>query len=340
MQKSQAIDAELFEKWVTNNEKSQKLYELIGTGAMDGYITHDNFWAIYQKLYTKYPKFISKPIVFGKTYKGVPMKNFKVGMNINDQKRNKRHEVLFTALHHSREPTSLSMLTAVFLSTVQMLQSGNIKAKRLFKNIDIQFIPVVNVDGFNEINKNYFKNKDPWAKARLRRKNLNVTNCANPFDAGVDINRNYPYKWGFNNQGSCTDPCRDDYRGPSPASEPETKSMMNFIKTNPFIKSAINFHSYGDLWIFPNNWDPDANNKIFKKQQPTMYNSYMDFMKSCPHQKLSEFGNAQGVIKYQANGEASDWMLNEHQIMAFSPEIGNDNKAASDHFYLTKANIP
>ena len=33
-------------------------------------------------------------------------------------------------------------------------------------------------------------------------------------------------------------------------------------------------------------------------------------------------GNAMTAIRYEANGEASDWMLAEHGIIAVSPELG------------------
>ena len=38
------------------------------------------------------------------------------------------------------------------------------------------------------------------------------------------------------------------------------------------------------------------------------------------------------AINYQADGEASDWMLHEHSIIAFSPEVGIDDRD-SRHFY-------
>jgi hypothetical protein len=30
---------------------------------------------------------------------------------------------------------------------------------------------------------------------------------------GVDLNRNYEYKFGFDNEGSSDNPCQEDYRG-------------------------------------------------------------------------------------------------------------------------------
>lgn len=35
------------------------------------------------------------------------------------------------------------------------------------------------------------------------------------------------------------------------------------------------------------------------------------------------YGNGFKTIGYPANGEASDWMLGVHNIISFSPELGN-----------------
>lgn len=49
-------------------------------------------------------------------------------------------------------------------------------------------------------------------------------------------------------------------------------------------------------------------------------------------------GNGKTAIQYDANGEASDWMLGEHGIVAISPELGTNNKQ-SDHFVLTNETL-
>ena len=47
------------------------------------------------------------------------------------------------------------------------------------------------------------------------------TGC-DPRGSGVDINRNYGYKWGHDQIGSSSDPCDDSFRGAESAfSEPE-----------------------------------------------------------------------------------------------------------------------
>lgn len=53
----------------------------------------------------------------------------------------------------------------------------------------------------------------------------------NSVDIGVDLNRNYGYKFAYDNEGSTgeEDVCASDYRGPSPFSEPETIAMRDFV---------------------------------------------------------------------------------------------------------------
>ena len=47
-------------------------------------------------------------------------------------------------------------------------------------------------------------------------------------------------------------------------------------------------------------------------------------------------GNGMNTIGYDANGEASDWMLATHGILSFSPELGSSgkNKHHSDTFFI------
>lgn len=44
------------------------------------------------------------------------------------------------------------------------------------------------------------------------------------------------------------------------------------------------------------------------------------------------------AVNYDSNGDATDWMLHEHNIVAFNPEVGSDQKYA-DTFYVQKDKI-
>jgi hypothetical protein len=48
---------------------------------------------------------------------------------------------------------------------------------------------------------------------------------------GVDINRNFPFMWGTENDSTSKEPCRDDFMGTSAESEPETKAVTGYAKT-------------------------------------------------------------------------------------------------------------
>lgn len=55
---------------------------------------------------------------------------------------------------------------------------------------------------------------------------------------GVNINRNFPYKWALSSEGS-------NYSGPNPLSEPESQIMEALFKSNDDANWATSFHNYG-----------------------------------------------------------------------------------------------
>src|SRR5687768_12850703 len=47
--------------------------------------------------------------------------------------------------------------------------------------------------------------------------------------SGVEINRNWPYKWAVPG-GASTDSCEYDFRGHSPGDTPEAQGLPSFLK--------------------------------------------------------------------------------------------------------------
>jgi len=306
-------------------------------GSMGGYFTFKDVWVIHSYLQQQFPKFVSASKSIGKTYLRDDIPFFTVGSDINNKKRVKKSAMLFTALHHSREPTSLSVLMSLFINSIKRLYANELV---LTNETDIIFIPVFNVDSVKFINSS-FGNKLNWEKASMIRKNRNLTNVCkidNLYQGGVDLNRNYGYKFAYiKDHGGNNDPCRSDYRGPSAFSEPETQAMKRFIEHHKEIKSAMNFHAWGDLFISPFNYLQSSENLALKKM-PGFWKVYNEFALNSPHMKKARFGNAMHAIQYMANGEASDWMLKAHKIIAMSPEVGTDDNF-SEHFYIKNPKI-
>ena len=83
---------------------------------------------------------------------------------------------------------------------------------------ELWFVPVANPDGYDYT----FTEGN-----RLWRKNLRDNDGDGQITGvdGVDLNRNFAYKWGYDNEGSSPDPSSDTYRGPAPNSEPETQAL-------------------------------------------------------------------------------------------------------------------
>jgi len=205
------------------------------------------------------------------------------------------------------------------------------KKSKLFKNTDIQFVPVVNPDSYIKINQSW--NTPQWLQIKFVRKNRNPGNGKCPIEKqGVDLNRNYGYRFMYmKHKGGRNNPCSEAYRGIKAFSEPETQGIKSLIEKQPEIRSAMNFHAWGDLLITPYSYTLDKTNQELRNQ-PKFYKVYKDFA-NAPHQSKAKFGNAEQVINYVANGEAADWMLHTHDIIAFSPEVGDDSKI-SEHFYV------
>ena len=111
---------------------------------------------------------------------------------------------------------------------------------------ELWFIPVANPDGYDFT-------FEPGQ--RLWRKNLRDNNgdgVITPGD-GVDLNRNYPYKWGYDNEGSSPNPASETYRGPAPGSEPETQALDAFVqRVDP--EFFVNYHSAAELLLYGIGW--------------------------------------------------------------------------------------
>jgi hypothetical protein len=96
----------------------------------------------------------------------------------------------------------------------------------------------------------------------------------------------------------------------------------------------MNFHAYGNMWIHPFNYMKEKG-KSPDNLDPTLMNFYEQFKGEVKSVSDSYYGNAIEMVDYATDGEASDWMLGEHNIVAFSPELGTKNNQANG-FHIRK----
>jgi hypothetical protein len=235
-------------------------------------------------------------------------------------------------MHHAREPASNLMNLYIILYLLNKHTHNDNSIKELLSTVNVYFIPVINIDGYIENNKRFIRSQD-FEDAEIRknrRTGREFAFCGKR--NGVDLNRNYGYQWGFDDLGSSTKPCSLTYRGKSPFSEPETQAIKQFIEKHSDIKVAYNYHSYGNMLLTPFMYLRNAQEE-FNKEYEKEFKIYNEFFEEADLPPDAKTGNGYKVTGHSSgNGEASDWMLGEKRIIAFSPEIGNNDKGSFDFY--------
>jgi carboxypeptidase A4 len=137
---------------------------------------------------------------------------------------------------HARE--RISVAYCVWLIDYLTKNQEQADVKELLNYYEINIHPLVNPDGYE-----HARTSTPlWRKNR--RVNTGST-CI-----GVDLNRNYGYKWMAG--GASNNPCADTFAGPVADSEPETKAIENFLKKDTIAyDSFLTVHTYGLWWFTP-----------------------------------------------------------------------------------------
>ncbi len=285
-------------------------------GSYAGFYTYQEYLDELDSMVSKYPNLISPRLPIGSflTHEGRPIYWVKISDNPNIDET--EPEVLYTSLHHAREPASLSEL--IFFMWYVLENYSDPEIANLVNETELYFVPMVNPDGYLE-NETSFPNG-----GGLHRKNKRNVGTTNP---GVDLNRNYDYQW--NVSGTSPDPNNHTYAGPSAFSEPETKAIEFFCQNHDFL-FALNAHSYGNLLLFPFGY---ANATI------TPDNQY--FQTFSNHQVIFNGYNAtKSSNLYLFSGNSDDWMYdgdlaNKPKIFALTPEVGSNN----DGFWPAQSRI-
>ena len=139
--------------------------------------------------------------------------------------------------------------------------------------------------------------------------------------AGVDLNRNSGVYFGIgqttqmglntnNKIDECADSCGECYRGPNAFSEPETRAIRDFLSANKDqIKFVYNFHSNGNMWIYPfNGRDPND----IADRAPLALLAFQDIGSEASFPDgMSRNGNSKDIIGERIGGDCDDYILSE-----------------------------
>lgn len=205
--------------------------------------------ATLRAYHARYPK-LTRLVSLGRSHEGRAIWALAIGRGL--KKRDGRPAVLLNGAHHGIELLSIDL--ALDAAEVLLLRSGekpvtadprpelrpdpalDKQVQRWLDELVVWCVPAVNPDGV-------------WAalhnNPRTGRKNGRDTNRNGKIDPrdGVDLNRNYPFRWGFlGDKGSSPLATSYYYRGPAAGSEPETRAMLRLADSERFV-SSISFHT-------------------------------------------------------------------------------------------------
>ncbi|RYZ16650.1 MAG: peptidase M14, partial [Sphingobacteriales bacterium] len=185
-------------------------------GTMGGFFKYSEMLAHLDNMAALYPDLISvRDTIPGyQTIQGRPIYWVKISDNPTQDEVATEPQVLYDAVHHAREPMSMAQ-TIFYMYYLLENYNSNALVKDIVDNTELFFVPCLNPDGYI-----YNQNTAPNGGGMWRKNRRN-----NGGSFGVDLNRNYGYLWGFDNQGSSPDPTTEVYRGAGPFSEPETQAM-------------------------------------------------------------------------------------------------------------------
>ena len=120
-----------------------------GATTMGGFRTLSEGWAAVDSLVSLYPGVVSAKLNIGTTIQGRPIYAIRISDNPNTDEG--EPAILFTGLHHAREPISSHIVLYTMRQLAENYGTDSI-ITHLVNDREIWFIPIVNPDGyaFNE----------------------------------------------------------------------------------------------------------------------------------------------------------------------------------------------
>ena len=288
------------------NNKAASGYTVFRSYSEDGGI-RDELIALARQ----YPK-LTKLVSIGKTVNGQKILAIKVTKNATQVQDGSRPSVLYSSTQHAREWITTEMNRRLLHYYLEKYAT-NAAIQRVVDKTELWFVPVANPDGYDYT----FTEGN-----RLWRKNLRDNDGDGVITGldGVDPNRNFPYRWGYDNEGSSPSFGSETYRGTGPASEPETRALDGLLRKIRF-KFQINYHSAAELLLYGVGWQvatPTPDDLLYETlagddEKPAVPGYDPDI----------------AAELYTTNGETTEHAHNRYGTLAFTPEMSTCETASA-----------
>ncbi|UCB60215.1 MAG: hypothetical protein JSW72_08940 [Candidatus Bathyarchaeota archaeon] len=269
----------------------------------------------------------------------------------NENLTYEKPEVFFVGYHHARELISAELPLYFIVSAVENYDK-NLVVNRMLDLVEIYVVVALNVDAFDVAPSNEWQRKnvhpidededglfdeDPpddedgdgfienlvawdgtqYSTVRWEGVDDDGDGSLNEdWLGGVDLNRNYGYEWNSSASSGSPHPSAEDYRGPEPFSEPETRALRDLVLQHEF-EYAISFHSGAENIVYPWGYtsQPTQHDQIFRE----VAGNLSLLVGGAPYYQAGSW--------YTTSGVFDDWMYGARGIFAFTCEIYTDHTA-------------
>lgn len=269
----------------------------IKSGFDKGYYTYQTMTAQLKEIAAKYPNLATLTDI-GDAWEKIQGKaNRDIwAMRITGNSNGQKPAVLYMGNHHARELVTVELPMLLIKHLLENYGKDK-EVTTLVDTREIWIVPMINPDGHIKAE-----------QGRSWRKNTNTSAGGD----GVDLNRNYGYKWGTS--GTSTSPSSDTYCGKSAFSEPETQAIRDFENTHKNIKASVSWHSFANTvmwpWSYAENQAPDSAKLSEIGRQMASFSNYEP---------------EQSAEMYPSSGDTDDWGYSQHKMFGFTIEVGTWN---------------
>lgn len=209
--------------------------------------------------------------------------------------------ILFVGCHHAREWISVEAPLLLACHLVENYDT-DARVKAMVDRGKVYIVPILNPDGLEY-------SRATWTQ-RMWRKNRRANGDGT---LGVDLNRNYGYKWGGIGASGYTN--AETYRGPSSFSEPETRAVRDLMRAYKFA-AAVSYHNYGQLILYPWGYTSESPSDLPRLNHLAQY-----MAKFIAAEHGEKYTPRQSHDFYVTSGDMSDWVYGVFNIPVFTIEL-------------------
>ena len=267
----------------------------------------------FEQLAARHPR-ITKLVTTGESRQGRDIVALKVSKGAAQLRDGHRPAVLYVGAQHAREWITPEMVRRLAHHVIDGYGADPALTK-MVESTELWFVPVANPDGYDY---SFTPGNRNW------RKNLRDNNRDGRAGAGdgVDLNRNFRTKWFYDDEGASAVFGSETFRGPRPASEPETRALDRLMRRVGF-EFLLSYHSASEQLLYGTAWQVDTPTPDDVVYEALAGNDAESAVPGYDPDLWAENG--------VASGELSEHAHTAHGTLAFLPEMSScETASASD----------